>query len=213
MGARPRLAAWPFFMTDDSFFRWLMLAGMLLGGGIGAYHRWRADTGEPIARREEGLFLMLSIRLVAAVAAAGLLAYLISPAWMAWASFPLPSWARWCGTAIGAANVLFSWWVYHSLGKNITDSVVTRREHQLVTVGPYRFVRHPFYLVLVFYVAAASLMAASWFFAFTGGTVFLLLALRTRTEEAMLVLRFGDKYRDYQRCTGKFVPRLFGPKN
>lgn len=200
-------------MTDDSFFRWLMLGGLLPAGVIGGYHRWRADTGEPIARREEGLFLLISIRLVAALAAAGLLIYLINPAWMNWASFPLPNWVRWCGVALGLVNLPFSWWVYHSLGKNITDSVVTRREHELVTSGPYRYVRHPFYLVLVFYVVAGSLMAANWFFALSGGVVFLLLAIRTGPEEARLAERFGDEYLDYQHRTGRFVPRLFGPKS
>lgn len=199
-------------MTEDSIFRWWLLAGMVLTGSIGVYHRWRAETGEPIARREEGWFLLVSIRLVAAIGTFGLIAYLINPTWMHWSKIPLPAVARWCGVALGITNILFAWWVFHTLGKNITDSVVTRREHQLVTIGPYRFVRHPFYLVLVFFVIAGSLMSANWFFALTGGIVFLLLALRTKKEEAKLAERFGDEYLDYQRRTGKFAPRLFGPK-
>ena len=197
-------------MTEDSFFRWLVLGGALAGGCIGAYYRRRAHTGEPIARQEEGWFLLLSIRLVAAVAFAGFLAYLISPALMRWATFPLPTSCRWCGAAIGAANLPFSWWVYHTLGRNITDTVVTRREHALVTSGPYRYVRHPFYLVLAFYVVSATLMAANWFFALTGAMVFSLLVARTRIEETKLIERFGDQYRDYMRRAGRFFPRLFG---
>jgi protein-S-isoprenylcysteine O-methyltransferase Ste14 len=199
-------------MTEDSLFRWLVLAGFLVGGSIGAYHRHRAHTGEPIARREEGWFLLLSIRLVAVVGFVGFVAYLISPALMSWAAFPLPGWCRWCGAAVGAANLPYAWWVYHSLGRNITDTVVTRSEHALVTSGPYRYVRHPFYLMLLFFVVSGTLMAANWFFALIGAIEFSLLVARTRIEEAKLIERFGDDYRDYMRRTGRFVPRLFGRK-
>lgn len=197
-------------MSDDSFFRWWLLAGLVIVGCIGGYHRWRADTGEKIARREEGVLLAISIRLIALVGTCGLLAYLIHPAWMEWSKIPWPTGARWCGVALGAANSLFAWWVYSSLGKNITDSVVTRREHKLVTFGPYRYVRHPFYLVLLFFVVSGSLIAANWYFALLGGLVFILLALRTGKEEAKLLERFGDEYRAYKQRTGKFMPRLFG---
>jgi uncharacterized protein YdhG (YjbR/CyaY superfamily) len=41
----------------------------------------------------------------------------------------------------------------------------------------------------------------------------MLLALRTRTEEKYLIDRFGDQYRDYMKCVGRFVPRLVrGPR-
>ena len=36
-------------------------------------------------------------------------------------------------------------WTFRCLGKNLTDTVVTRQEHTLVMQGPYRWVRHPFY--------------------------------------------------------------------
>jgi protein-S-isoprenylcysteine O-methyltransferase Ste14 len=35
--------------------------------------------------------------------------------------------------------------MFHSLGRNLTDTVVTRREAYLVLNGPYRFVRNPMY--------------------------------------------------------------------
>lgn len=179
-------------------------------GCVGGYHRWRADTGEPIARREEGLWLAIAIRLIAAGGFCAFLAYLIEPDWMRWSSFRLPVWGRWLGVAIGAANIPIAWWVYHTLGKNITDSVVTRREHYLVTTGPYRYVRHPFYLVLLACVVSGTLIAANWLFALGGGAVFALLVWRTRREEKFLLARFGEEYRAYQRRTGRFIPRLFG---
>jgi protein-S-isoprenylcysteine O-methyltransferase Ste14 len=98
-------------------------------------------------------------------------------------------------------------WVFHSLGRNLTDTVVTRREHTLVTHGPYRWVRHPFYGVGFLGLLAASLITANWFIALTGAVVIALLVYRTRTEEAKLIERFGDEYRAYRDRTGAFFPR------
>jgi protein-S-isoprenylcysteine O-methyltransferase Ste14 len=90
----------------------------------------------------------------------------------------------------------------------VTDTVVTRKEHTLVTTGPYRWVRHPFYVAFALAVLANSLVTANWFLFVTGGVVFVLLVVRTRKEEHRLIERFGDEYRAYMRRTGRFFPLL-----
>ena len=94
------------------------------------------------------------------------------------------------------------------MGRNLTDTVVTRKEHTLITSGPYRWVRHPFYGSAAFIVLAASLLSASWLVLLCGAAVLTLLVLRTKTEEQKLIDRFGDEYRDYCDRTGRFFPRL-----
>jgi protein-S-isoprenylcysteine O-methyltransferase Ste14 len=96
-------------------------------------------------------------------------------------------------------------WTFRSLGKNLTDTVVTRREHTLVMHGPYRWVRHPFYDSAALLTVAVFLTAANWFFLVTGAALLYLLIIRTRAEEANLVARFGDDYRRYMEHTGRFV--------
>jgi protein-S-isoprenylcysteine O-methyltransferase Ste14 len=86
--------------------------------------------------------------------------------------------------------------------------LVTRKQHTLVTNGPYRWVRHPLYTSAAMLTLANFLAAANWFFFATGCVVFLLLAIRTRKEEENLIARFGDDYRNYMQRTGRFVPRL-----
>ena len=105
-----------------------------------------------------------------------------------------------------AAGLLF--WTFSSLGKNLTDTVVTRREQTLVTTGPYRRVRHPFYDSVVLLVLASTLIAANWFLFAAGGLLFLLFIVRTRSEEEKLLDRFGDSYRAYMERTGLFLPRM-----
>ena len=57
-------------------------------------------------------------------------------------------------------------------------------------------------------LAANALTAANWFIALTGFAALVLLVLRTATEEAKLVERFGDDYRGYMARTGRFFPRF-----
>ncbi len=172
------------------------------------YHRLKSRTGEKLDRRQEGLFILVTLRLVGIAAMAGLIAYLINPACMAWGAMPLPVWLRWTGVGLALiAGCLFVW-MFRTLGRNLTDTVVTRKQHTLVTNGPYRWVRHPLYSSAALMVPGSSLVAANWFFFAAGGVVFLLLVIRTRKEEENLIARFGDDYRNYMQRTGRFVPRL-----
>ena len=110
------------------------------------------------------------------------------------------------GVGVVAACLLI--WTFRSLGTNLTDTVVTRKDHTLVTSGPYRFVRHPFYVASTLAIAANALATANWFIGLTGGFVVVLLAIRTATEEAQLTRRFGDDYVTYLKRTGRFLPRI-----
>jgi protein-S-isoprenylcysteine O-methyltransferase Ste14 len=115
---------------------------------------------------------------------------------------------RWLGVAlVGFWGLLFAW-TFRSLGRNLTDTVVTRKEHTLVTTGPYRYVRHPFYLA--FFVAAmgGSLITANWFVLLASFIPIGFLLARTPIEEEKLIERFGNDYRQYMSATGRFLPKL-----
>jgi protein-S-isoprenylcysteine O-methyltransferase Ste14 len=195
-------------MSDDDIFRWVLIAGFLALLPVGVYHRLKAATGEKLDRRQEGIILFL-LRPLGLVAMLGLIAYLIDPAWMAWSSVPLPTSVRWVGVALGVLAGLLLTWTFRNLGKNITDTVVTRKEHFLVKTGPYRWVRHPFYVSFALAMIANSLVTANWFMFTTGAVAFLLLVVRTKKEEENLTERFGDEYRRYMETTGRFWPRFF----
>lgn len=195
-------------MSDDQLFRLILLAGFVIIMPIGIYHRLKSRKGETLDRRQEGVFILVTLRLAGGVGAAGVIAYLINPAALAWAAVPLPDWLRWLGVGFGLMGGSLMIWTFRTLGKNLTDTVVTRKEHTLITTGPYRWVRHPFYTSAALAIPASSLAAANWFFFVAGCAVFLLLVIRTRKEEKNLIARFGDDYRDYMRRTGRFVPRL-----
>ncbi len=197
-------------MEDDNIFRIILILGFGVVFPIGMYYRVKAHLAsrEKLNRRAEGLFILSTLRPSALVGMAGLSAYVINPAWMTWSSIRLPIWVRWFGVGLGVVAAVLLIVVFRNLGTNLTDTVVTRARHTLVTCGPYRWVRHPFYVAFALAVTANSVVTANWFLALTGVVTVALIVVRTRTEEEKLIERFGDAYRDYRERTGRFIPRL-----
>ncbi len=80
-------------------------------------------------------------------------------------------------------------------------------QQDLIEKGPYRIIRHPGYLGTILCWCAAGL-AMENYIVFIIGVLFLTLAYsyRIHSEEKMLILRFGDRYRSYQRRTWRLVP-------
>ena len=195
-------------MSDDQIFRLILILGFVVVCPIGVVHRLRSQaTKEKLDRRQEGLFILLTLRPVALVRILSVVAYVIDPTWMAWSAVGLPVWLRWVGVGLGVIGAALLIAVFRFLGTNLTDTVVTRARHTLVTDGPYRWVRHPFYSAMALVVTADSLVTANWFLAATGVATFTLIAIRTRTEERKLLERFGDQYHDFMARTWRFFPR------
>ena len=195
-------------MNHDQTFRVVLIVGWLILLPIVAYHRIRSQaTREKLDRCQEGLFVLFTLRPVGIAHMLALLTYMVNPLRMAWSTLTLPDWSRWMGVAVGVVAGCLLIWTLLSLGKNLTDTVVTRKEHTLVTSGPYRWVRHPFYDSVALCVLGNSLTAANWFLFATGGLGLALFIVRTNKEEEQLLARFGDAYRSYMDRTGRFLPR------
>ena len=78
-------------------------------------------------------------------------------------------------------------WVIASLGRYWTTRIITEPGAPLVKRGPFRFVRHPNYLVVVGEIAVVPLMIGLWQFAIVFSLLNLaLLAWRIRVEERTL---------------------------
>jgi len=196
-------------MDLDATFRPFVVAIFVVIVAIALPFRIKSQsTGESLDRTQEGMATMIVLRLSGVVLWASVIAFMINPAWMSWASLPLPAAARWSGVALGALTAMLLIWTLRSLGPNLTDTVVTRRAHMLVTRGPYQWVRHPFYDCMVLFMSGTALTMANWFVFAAGIVTFAILASRSRTEEEKLLERFGEPYRAYRAATGRFVPGL-----
>lgn len=196
-------------MSSEDYFRVALGMVILLTVLVTGFHRYNAaKSGEKISRKEEGYLFALVLRLAGLVLFVVTIAYLISPASVQWTMIAIPIPARWIGAITGQFSSLLMYWTLSSLGKNLTDTVVTRVDATLVTHGPYRWVRHPFYVTTALVMVSATLLTANWLIGLGCLVVLAMLAIRTPKEEQVLIERFGQKYLDYMASTGRFFPRI-----
>lgn len=85
-----------------------------------------------------------------------------------------------------------------------------RRGAELVTTGPFRFVRHPLYAACLT-IFGPSLVAALAHPAYLAGLLGAYGAAHylIRGEEALMSAWFPETYPPYLRRTGRFIPRCF----
>ena len=195
-------------MADDSTFRLMLIIIVAVFGPIAMSYRLRSRTEEKLDRWQEGAFILFGLRLSGVPCFVGGVVWMSDSRRMAWSAIPIPVWLRWVGVAITGCTGLLVWWIFQNLGKNLTDTVVTRRNSSLVTNGPYRYVRHPFYLAFLLGITGVGLAMANWFMLLAGFVPFGFIVARTRIEEAKLVERFGGEYQEYMQRVGRFFPRI-----
>lgn len=196
---------------DENIFRILAAVILLTGMSISFYYRIKADkdTGEKISRKVDGSVMMNIIKIGGLILWLSPFVYLINPAWMAWSKIGLSESIRWVGVGIGVVCVFGIYWLFSSIGSGITPTSATRKEHKLVTNGIYKYIRHPLYTFGSSMFIAFGMMADNWFIALLGILTFIGMAIRTPKEEANLIKKFGDEYREYMKHTGRFLPKLF----
>ena len=83
-------------MDHEQTFRLILIIGFAVVLPVGLYHRLKSQaSGEKLDRRQEGIFILVTLRPIGLLSMAGLVAYVIRPGWMAWSSVDLPVWLRW----------------------------------------------------------------------------------------------------------------------
>ena len=88
--------------------------------------------------------------------------------------------------------------------------LLTKADHELVTSGPYQWIRHPLYTTGIALFLALGLIAANWFILLcaTVALVAIRLAVIPREERA-LCERFGAGYKQYMSRTGAMWPKYW----
>ncbi len=195
-------------MELELIFRLIFIGVFASGLSISIYYRRVArKSGEVISRMREGAFALILRAFLTLPLLLAILLYAFLPEAMNWSSVLLPVWTRWLGAGLGIACVPLLWWVFASIGSNISETVLTKRGHRLVTDGPYRWVRHPLYGVALLEIFALSLIASNWFIALLwliGVLVFRYLVIPI--EEANLIVSFDGEYEQYRERTGALAP-------
>jgi protein-S-isoprenylcysteine O-methyltransferase Ste14 len=79
----------------------------------------------------------------------------------------------------------------------------------LVTVGIYRYIRHPLYASVLLLAWGTSLKSMSWLSLLLAPAVTALILVTAKVEEAEDVRLFGQSYTRYMKKTKMFLPFLF----
>lgn len=87
----------------------------------------------------------------------------------------------------------------HDLGKNYTHEVAIYPDHQLVTTGVYRWVRHPLNLALVIELLGMVLIAQEFWILVAWVCLTLIEIRRSRLEDKILRETFGVEAKRYQQ--------------
>ncbi|PMB23836.1 protein-S-isoprenylcysteine O-methyltransferase [Fischerella thermalis] len=139
--------------------------------------------------------------------------YTLTP-WFNFADYTLPTWTNFTGIVVLILAVWLFWQSHHDLGSNWSPSLEIRQEHQLVTNGIYKNIRHPMYTAFWLWAIAQVLLLPNWIAGFSGIVCWsLLYFLRINDEEKMMLEQFGTEYSEYMQQTGRLLPKLFSVKN
>jgi protein-S-isoprenylcysteine O-methyltransferase Ste14 len=112
-------------------------------------------------------------------------------------------WWRIAGGALIAAGVALMVWVKLSTGRTLLE--IGQAPKEVVTAGPYGYLRHPVYLGVVFIQIGWWWLFAAVYSFYFGMFIVALIWLQGYLEEKLVMAKlFGDKFRDYQKTTGMF---------
>lgn len=162
----------------------------------------------PVQRRQKSALEMVLL-VVAWAAFVLLLLWLATPAF-SFADYPLHP----VPLAVGSVLLAIGLWLFYrshaDLGTNWSITLELREQHQLVTHGVYRSVRHPMYTSLLLYSLGQSLVVPNWI----AGPSYLvamalLIALRIGPEERMMREKFGPDYDNYIAATKRLLPGIW----
>jgi protein-S-isoprenylcysteine O-methyltransferase Ste14 len=115
---------------------------------------------------------------------------------------------QWLGVGLCLAGFGFAMWARMHLGRNWGMPMSLRQDHELVTSGPYAYVRHPIYTgLLLAMLGTAVARGLIWLLLFLLAFAYFLFS--ARTEEAMMLAQFPEAYAAYRRRTRMLIPFVF----
>lgn len=185
----------------DKLFPALCLAWVASEIWIG----WRRRSDDTARTRDAGTLRLLLVTIYASVALA---------AWfggLGVARFPLHLRAAtwWLGIGMMLVGMPFRWWAIHVLSRYFTVDVSIRPDHELVSTGPYRWLRHPSYTgSLLTFVGFASCLG-NWLSLAAMVPVALAFLWRIQVEERVLSAAFPDRYGAYASETKRLIPYVW----
>jgi protein-S-isoprenylcysteine O-methyltransferase Ste14 len=184
-------------------------AALAIGWYLIRYRYAQRSQRETVLRSDRGpretALLLISL------SGLGIIPFLyVATSFPRFAAYPFHPLQAWLGVFFAAGSLLMFQLTHRALGRNWSISLDVRENHQLVTDGVYRKVRHPMYTAFWLWAVAQALLLPNWVAGCSGIVGFGILFFgRVAREERMMLETFGDRYREYMARTGRVIPLLF----
>lgn len=128
--------------------------------------------------------------------------------WFSFFDYNLPKWLGFPSTILYGFGIWLFFRAHADLGKYWSPGLEIKADHQLITAGVFKWVRHPMYAAFVAIAVAQVFMLQNWIV----GPAFLILAIpfylnRVHREERQLIRKFGDEYLTYMDQTNAIMPK------
>ena len=119
--------------------------------------------------------------------------------------------------AVFAAAIALMWtglavriWAVRTLGRFFRTAIIVQDDHQLITAGPYRYLRNPSYSGALITVAGFGLAMGNWLSLICAiGATLIGYVWRIRVEEAALSERFGAAFETYRKGSWAIIPLVW----
>ncbi len=111
----------------------------------------------------------------------------------------------WIAAVLVALGVLFAIWARIHLGRNWSGAPAVKEDHELVTSGPYRYVRHPIYTGILL-AAFGTMLSGTAFGIYIFIIATVLFSFRMDKEEKIMLELFPNQYPAYQARTKRLIP-------
>ncbi len=108
-----------------------------------------------------------------------------------------------------AVYVIFSWvqvWSFKTLGESYSQEILIKKNHQLITKGPFRILRHPQYVSQILIDLGGAAATLSFIVAPIALIEIPFLIMRASIEEKLLAKYFGEQFSAYKKRSGFFIP-------
>lgn len=123
---------------------------------------------------------------------------------------PGSQWKLWAavGAALTFLGLLFTVWARIYLGRNWSGVAAVKADHELITGGPYRWVRHPIYSGLALAFVGMAIAGGQWRGVLAIALALIAIVQRIIVEERFMRQQFGVVYDAYAQRVRAFVPGL-----
>lgn len=113
---------------------------------------------------------------------------------------------------VGFLVYLFFSWIqiisYRKLGKNYSTEILINKNHQLITNGPFKFIRHPQYISQILMDFGGGVATLSYIIIPLAIIEIPFLIMRGLMEDKLLAKHFNKEFEEFKKKSGFMLPKI-----